>query len=197
MQIKLTGRTPQSSAAAQSLVNFLETYGDVREEGESIFSVDNREKLLVSFSSQAYFEQKGYYWFSLAKTKYQQIANWQEDHAWMVLLCGWTAFSPRLKNQWYCEAHHVQPLGKKYGGPDHSSNILALCPTHHCMMDLGILAIEPTNLKIVSSSKDGPTHDQTLVLKREHGLNQKYLQYHLDKIFIGVLREIPIAADTP
>jgi hypothetical protein len=314
MAIKLTGRTPQSVEAVKALASFLENYGDVKEESEGIFSVDNREKILVSYSSQAYYEQKGYYWFSLAKTKYQQIISWHKDHAWMVLLCGlqnryfipleqvkgllekmpsnrrdgrwdlyirldghhayfgvsrienhldvtdqfqrfeqlwqnpaieeayveeavyipdslpepdrktgqivrvvrdttqskivkelyaykcqvcgWTAYSPRLKNRWYCEAHHVQPLGRKYGGPDHSSNILAVCPTHHCMLDLGILAIEPTNLKILSANSKDPVANQTLTLKLEHGLNQKYLQYHLDRIFVGSISEIPLS-DAP
>ncbi len=313
MAIKLSGRTTQSIEAVKALASFLETYGDIKEEGENILSVDDREMILVAYSSQAYFEQKGYYWFSLAKTKYLQILNWRENHAWLVLLCGtqnryfipigqvkrllermppnrrdgrwdlyirfdagkaffgvtrienqldvtnqyqrfeqlwktpdieeeyvdeaiyipdslpeperrmgevvrvvrdtaqsrivkelydykcqvcgWTAYSPRLKNLWYCEAHHIQPLGKKYGGPDHSSNILALCPTHHCMMDLGILGIDPTNLKILSSLRQEPTIGHLLSLKREHGLNQKYLRFHIEKIYVESLEEIHLPED--
>ncbi len=303
MNLRVSGRKPESSTAIHELVTSLEKYGEVEELQENILSIDGREKALIAFNSQSYFERKGYYWFSLAKTKYAQLTNWNEDHAWLILICGthghyfipfrqvkpllqkfpsnrrdgrwdlyirmegatayfgvaeikkhlnvteqfhhfeqiwerpaieeiytdeaiyipdnlpepdrktgrilrvvrdtnqsrkvkelyhykcqicgWTAFSPRLKNKWYCEAHHVQPLGKRYRGPDHISNILALCPTHHCMMDLGVLAIQPSNLTILSTDKQELDKTQLLSLHREHGLNQKYLKFHLDNIYLG------------
>jgi hypothetical protein len=67
MRIKLSGRTRESSAAIQELADFLEKFGDVIEAQESILTVDERETILVAFSSQSYYERKGYYWFSLAK----------------------------------------------------------------------------------------------------------------------------------
>ena len=317
MQIRLSGRSKESATAIQELADFLERFGDVTETQESILTVDDRETVLVAFSSQSYFERKGYFWFSLAKTKYAQMLRWNEDHAWMVLICGmhgryfvpigqikalldkypsnrrdgrwdlyirfdgerayfgvttltnhldvteqlhhfeqiwerptveeiyvdeaiyipdslpepdrktgkvlrvlrdtaqsrivkelysykcqicgWTTFSPRLKSKWYCEAHHVQPLGKKYKGPDHMSNILALCPTHHCMMDLGVLAIEPSDLRVLSIDKREPSVDQVLTLRREHGLNQKYLKFHLDNIYFANLTsgEVYLSNATP
>jgi hypothetical protein len=316
MDIKLSGRTKESKAAIQVLVDFLEGFGDVAEVQESVFQVDGREIVLVAFSSQAYFTHKGYYWFSLAKTKYAEMLKWDENHAWMVLICGkhgryfvpigqiksllskipsnrrdgrwdlyirldqerayfgvmrienhldvteqfqrfeqiwekpgveeiyvdeaiyipdslpepdrktgsvvrvirdtaqsrfvkdlydfrcqvcgWTVYSPRLKNKWYCEAHHVQPLGKKYRGPDHRSNIIALCPIHHCMMDLGVLAIDPDDLLILSIDEQDVNRGQLLTLKREHGLNQKYLKFHLDNIYVGSyeIGEIELAGES-
>ncbi len=303
MKIKLSGRTEESVTAVQELADFLERFGEVREARESILTVDGRETILVAFSTQSYYERKGYYWFSLAKTKYAQMLSSSEEHAWIVLICGthgryfipfgeiksllsrmpsnrrdgrwdlyirlenehayfgvtviknhldvteqlhhfeqiwhkpaieevyvdeaiyipdslpepdrktgkvlrvvrdtaqskivkelytykcqicgWTIYSPRLKSKWYCEAHHVQPLGKKYKGPDHASNILALCPTHHCMMDLGVLAVEPSSLEVLSIDKQLANQGQRLTLRREHGLNQKYLQFHLDNIYVA------------
>lgn len=303
MKVKLSGRTKESTSAIQELADLLEKFGDVAEPHESILTVDNRETVLVAFSSQSYYDRKGYYWFSLAKTKYVQMLKWNEDHAWMVLICGtrgqyfvpigeiksllaripsnrrdgrwdlyirfdherayfgvtalenhldvtdqlhhfeqiwvrpaveedyvdeaiyipdslpepnrkmgrvfravrdtvqgriikelysykcqvcgWTIYSPRLKSHWYCEAHHVQPLGKKYKGPDHTSNILALCPTHHCMMDLGVLAIEPTNLGVLSIDQQEASKGRVLTLRREHGLNRRYLEFHLDNIYVA------------
>jgi hypothetical protein len=302
MKIKLSGRTKESRIATQELVDFLERFGEVTETQESLLTVDGRETVLVAFSSQLYYEKKGYYWFSLAKTKYAQMLEWDEDHAWMVLICGahgryfvpigqikslltkippnrrdgrwdlyirfegerayfgvtklenhldvteqlhhfeqiwekpaveevyvdesiyipdslpepdrrmgkvlrvvrdtsqsryvkdlydykcqicgWTIYSPRLKNLWYCEAHHLQPLGKKYRGPDHRSNIIAVCPTHHCMMDLGVLAVEPSSLKVLSIDKQEADKGQRLALRREHGLNRKYLKFHFDNIYV-------------
>lgn len=302
MKLHSSGRNPESAAAIQELASSLEKYGEVKEIQENILAIDRREKVLVAFNSQTYYERKGYYWFSLAKTKYAQLANWDEDHAWMVLICGihgryfipfgqvkpllqkmpsnrrdgrwdlyvrlegesayfgvtaiknhlnvtdqlhyfeqlwerpaveeiytdeaiyipdslpepdrktgkivrvvrdtnqsrmvkelyqykcqvcgWTTFSPRLKSKWYCEAHHIQPLGKTYKGPDHASNILALCPTHHCMMDLGVLAIDPLQLTVLSIDEQEPSKSQRLTLRREHGLNQKYLKFHIDNIYV-------------
>lgn len=303
MKIRLSGRTRESAEAIQELADFLEKFGEVKETQENILVVEGREAVLAAFSAQFYYERKGYYWFSLAKTKYTRMLNWHEGHAWMVLICGtrgryfipmgeiipllnkmpsnrrdgrwdlyirfegerayfgvteiqnhldvteqlhhfeqmwgspaieeeyvdeaiyipdslpepdrrtgkilrvvrdtaqsrvvkelysykcqvcgWTAYSPRLKSLWYCEAHHIQPLGKKYRGPDHRSNILALCPTHHCMMDLGILAVEPSSLKVLSTNEQEASRRRKLTLRREHGLNQKYLKFHLDSIYVA------------
>jgi predicted HNH restriction endonuclease len=303
MKIRLSGRTPDSLSAIQELADFLSRFGEVNEVRESILSIDEREMVLVAFSAQAYFDRKGYYWFSLAKTKYAYMLDWNKDHTWMVLICGkhgryfvpfaqikslldkhpsnrndgrwdlyirfengqaffgvteiknhldvtdqlhhfeqiwetpsieesyvdeaiyipdslpepdrkmgqvvrvvrdttqsrlvkqlyaykcqicgWTTYSPRLKNLYYCEAHHVQPLGKKCRGPDHISNILALCPTHHCMMDLGVLGIEPLSLEIVAFDPTESAIGNVLTLHREHRLNQKYLKFHMENIYTG------------
>ena len=107
----------------------------------------------------------------------------KELYSYKCQICGFTIYSPRLKSLWYCEAHHVQPLGKKYRGPDHRSNIIALCPTHHCMMDLGVLAIEPSRLRVLAIDKQEASKGQILTLRREHGLNRRYLQFHLDNIY--------------
>lgn len=303
MKPTLSGRNKDSSTAFQRLVNFLEKYGEVEEVKENLFTVDGRECILAAYNTQTYFVKKGYYWFSLAKTKYAAMLDWNIDHAWMVLICGdygtffipfsqvkaiieripsnrkdgrwdlyvrlegshayfgvtkitnlldvadrlhsfeqiwaspaveeiyveeaihipdslpepdrktgkvvrvvrdttqsklvkelynykcqicgWTTGSPRLKNYWYCEAHHVQPLAKKYGGPDHKSNIVALCPSHHCMMDLGVIAVEPANLKVISVDEKEADKDQKLTLHRDHGLNKKYLIFHLKRIYLS------------
>ena len=297
-----SGRKPESAIAFQQLVKSLQRFGEVDELTENLFLVDGREMLLAAFSSQTYFEAKGYYWFSLAKTKYERLRNQQKDHAWVVLLCGetsqffiplqevevlvakmppnrqdgrwdlyirfenerayfgvtrlknhvdatsqrdrfaqiwrnpgvaeayadeavlipdalppagremvqvlrairdtnqsryvkqlydfrcqvcdWTAFSPNLKNLWYCEAHHLQPLAKRYGGPDHVSNILALCPNHHCMMDLGIMAIDPSSLEILSLTPNESARRERLLVQKQHGLNPVFLQFHLSHIYI-------------
>jgi len=317
MKVRKSGRKPESRAAFQVLADFLEKFGEVQERDENIFVVDGREALLVAFSGQDYFDSKGYYWFSLAKTKYEYLSAWDRDHAWVVLIggasghyfipfgeiqsliiqnpsnrhdgrwdlyirldadraylgvtqlinhadvtnqrhhfeqlwqnpalpeefaddaihipdslplperkmqevvwvvrdtrqsrlvkqlydykcqiCGWTAFSPRLKNRWYCEAHHVRPLGRRFNGPDHISNLLALCPTHHCMMDLGILAVEPSELNIIVASPNEPWDGGKLNLYPEHRLKQEHLIFHLSNIYVGDHRsqELLLVANTP
>lgn len=296
-----SGRKPESAIAFQELVKSLQRFGEVTELMENLFVVDGRELLLGAFCSQSYYESKGYFWFSLAKTKFERLQDWQKDHAWVVLICGgtsqffislrevealvskmppnrrdgrwdlyirfeagrayfgvtrlknhvdatsqmgrfeqvwskpgvaetyadeavvipdalppanhetvqmlrairdtsqsryvkqlyeyrcqvcdWTVFSPRLKNQWYCEAHHLQPLAKRYGGPDHPSNILALCPNHHCMMDLGIMAIEPKSLKVLTLTPSESSWREVLLVRKQHGLNPVFLQFHFAHIY--------------
>lgn len=317
MTSRKSGRTPESAAAFQELVSSLQRFGEVKELTENLFVIDGREILLAAFNSQAYYDSKGYYWFSLAKTKYLRLLEWQKDRAWIVLICGdqnrffiplgevaalvsrmppnrqdgrwdlyirfeagrayfgvthitnhidatsqmdrfeqlwsnpeitetfadeavtipdtlpsvdretiqvvrairdtresryvkqiydyrcqvcdWTAFSPRLRNPWYCEAHHLQPLARRYGGPDHASNILALCPNHHCLMDLGIMAIEPTSLRILSNTQRDANWRDTLLVKDRHGLNPVYLQYHLSRIYMepSTLGEAAIMEEYP
>ena len=314
MKVTLSGRTPESAKAIQELADFLERFGAIQEMQESVLTIDGRETILVAFSSQSYYDRKGYYWFSLAKTKYTQLLLKDQNHVWVVLICGshgryfipitqvkelvmrmppnrrdgrwdlyvrieekrayfgvthirndldvtnqlqhfeqmwerpeveeefvdeavyipdslpspdrktgkvlrvirdtaqsraakelygykcqvcgWTVFSPFLRSKWYCEAHHVQPLGQRFSGPDHISNILALCPTHHCMMDLGALAVDPVSLEVLSTQRNEHARGQRLTLKREHGLNQKYLQFHLERIYLATIEglEIPLSS---
>jgi hypothetical protein len=65
----------------------------------------------------------------------------------------------------YAEAHHVQPLG--HNGPDVMGNILCLCPNHHAELDYGVSSLSLKMLRIVAG----------------HVVDEKYIQYHNDKIF--------------
>lgn len=84
----------------------------------------------------------------------------------------------------YCEVHHVKPLGGEHGGPDHKSNMLVLCPNHHAMMDLGVIAIDPLSLRILTFDSHEPNRGHQLNLKPEHRLNQDYLKYHMTR-YVG------------
>jgi len=52
------------------------------------------------------------------------------------------------------------------------------------MMDLGVLAIEPSSLRVLAIDKQEASKGQILTLRREHGLNRRYLQFHLDNIYV-------------
>ena len=88
MKVTLSGRTPESAKAIQELADFLERFGAIQEMQESVLTIDGRETILVAFSSQSYYDRKGYYWFSLAKTKYTQLLLKDQNHVWVVLICG-------------------------------------------------------------------------------------------------------------
>jgi hypothetical protein len=67
----------------------------------------------------------------------------------------------------YSEAHHVIPLGGVHAGPDTPSNILVLCPNHHAEMDMGLMRLDPLDLRNVEG----------------HELSQDSIDYHNEKIF--------------
>lgn len=72
----------------------------------------------------------------------------------------------------YSEGAHIRPLGKPHDGPDHTSNILSLCPNHHVMFDNYAFTIDPTNLRLVGlvSGK--------LIVHPEHLINLDHVTYH-------------------
>jgi predicted restriction endonuclease len=108
----------------------------------------------------------------------------KELYDYQCQICGLTIHVPKLKSQKYCEGHHVQPLGKLYKGPDHVSNIVALCPNHHSMMDLGVVAVHPDNLQIVYAfNNSSPEANTKLHVKAKHGLHSQYLSFHLNSTF--------------
>ena len=82
----------------------------------------------------------------------------------------------------YAEAHHIRPLGLHHNGIDSERNMMVLCPNHHAMMDLGVIAIEPGSLGIISSGTRPPKEPASLRLKN-HDIAEEFLIYHLNNIF--------------
>lgn len=61
----------------------------------------------------------------------------------------------------YCEAHHIRPLGAPHDGSDEESNLVIVCPNHHVLLDYGAIPLSKDSL--VSSS---------------HYVNQAHIDYH-------------------
>jgi len=92
------------------------------------------------------------------------------DYACQV--CGHSLSLPRGP---YVEGAHVRPLGSPHHGPDHASNILALCPNHHVMLDEGAIAVaEDLSLLGMPGS---------LRVDRAHGLSSDMLRWHREHIY--------------
>jgi hypothetical protein len=49
----------------------------------------------------------------------------------------------------YCEAHHIRPLGIPHNGADSSDNILIVCPNHHKTLDYGAMMIDLSRLVLL------------------------------------------------
>jgi hypothetical protein len=52
------------------------------------------------------------------------------------------------------------------------------------MMDLGIMAIEPSSLEILSLTPNESAWRERLLVQKQHGLNPVFLQFHLSHIYI-------------
>ncbi|MCW3096758.1 MAG: endonuclease [Chthonomonadaceae bacterium] len=86
-------------------------------------------------------------------------------HNHVCQVCGNTL---RLFNtQPYAEAHHIRPLGSPHDGPDHSENVLCVCPNCHVLLDYGAIKLEAEHLAIVEG----------------HRISAKYIEYHNTLIF--------------
>lgn len=52
-----------------------------------------------------------------------------------------------LKSGFYCEAHHLRPLGIPHNGPDSESNLIIVCPNHHTQLDYTAIPIDIEGLR--------------------------------------------------
>ncbi len=66
-------------------------------------------------------------------------------YAYRCQMCGTRL---ELSSGFYCEAHHLKPLGAPHNGPDAKANIILVCPNHHVLLDYGAMRIEIGALKV-------------------------------------------------
>jgi predicted restriction endonuclease len=53
-----------------------------------------------------------------------------------------------LSSGFYCEAHHLKPLGAPHNGPDAKANIILVCPNHHVLLDYRAMRIDIGTLHV-------------------------------------------------
>ncbi|MBL8883865.1 MAG: HNH endonuclease [Hyphomicrobium sp.] len=96
------------------------------------------------------------------------------------MFCGETLCVATDPLRHYSEAAHIKPLGTPHNGPDHTSNILILCPNHHIQFDQGILRIRSVGQKLVIESLDvkSPLHRRALKLHPGHKVDSAFFEYH-------------------
>ena len=79
-----------------------------------------------------------------------------------------------LSSGFYCEAHHLKPLGAPHHGPDAKTNILIVCPNHHVLLDYGALKITISSLRL-----------------NNHYLDQEFIDYHNGSICSSAEQSAP------
>lgn len=110
------------------------------------------------------------------------IKQLKELYEYSCQVCGTYIFVSG--NKFYCEGHHLQPLGSPHDGADNSSNVLILCPNHHAMFDLGAMAISPADgqtLKYI----DPTAEEQGRTLNIQHRIAHANVVYHYENIWQG------------
>lgn len=78
-------------------------------------------------------------------------------------------------NQYYCEVHHLRPLGNGHRGLDNIDNMLVLCPTCHTEFDYLVVGIEPGTRDVVRT--DGGKA-RRLTFAPGHKLSDVNVQHH-------------------
>jgi hypothetical protein len=105
----------------------------------------------------------------------------KELYEYKCQVCGKTIELPDRKR--YAEVHHLRPVGKPHYGKDGKPNTIVVCPQHHAMFDLGVIAIEPKSLTVKYwSSGVGEKHSKLIL---NHHLHNASLNYQYRKLFRG------------
>lgn len=91
----------------------------------------------------------------------------------------------------YSEVHHIHPLGNEHKGVDDLHNMIVLCPNHHALFDLGVIAIDPINIsKLLHIDKHNHLSGKEIILK--HSISKICIRYHYENIFMPLFRELGI-----
>jgi len=85
----------------------------------------------------------------------------------------------------YCEGHHLRPLGDTHGGPDEQSNIVILCPNHHAEFDhflFAILASTGRRRKLEHACRD--LSDREKHLRVAHDIRREHIDYVVEQFLM-------------
>ena len=98
----------------------------------------------------------------------------KQNYEYKCQVCNTTIELP--SGERYAEAHHLRPLGKPHNGKEGKSNTIVVCPQHHAMFDLSVIAIDPKSWLV----KHWNSHSSETVLKLtiKHDLDKKSVDYH-------------------
>ncbi|WP_445683098.1 HNH endonuclease [Solibacillus sp. FSL H8-0538] len=92
----------------------------------------------------------------------------------------------------YSEVHHIQPHGTEHNGMDDLPNMIALCPNHHTLFDLGIIALDPMNPKrIIHIDEKSEIHNTELKVL-EHEFSSVCVRFNYENIFIPLKQSLNV-----
>lgn len=139
-----SGRTPE-----QTLSRILQ---EQRDDRETEFLGHGRYRLVASPIAPASTELEGPMTAARVPSVVHRIVR---DTAMVRKLkieygfrCQLCAQRLELRSGFYCEAHHLRPLGAPPEGPDDRANLIVVCPNHHAPLDFAAIPLSRKSLKI-------------------------------------------------
>lgn len=90
----------------------------------------------------------------------------------------------------YSEVHHIQPFNKEHKGIDDHPNMLVLCPNHHKLFDLGIIALDPENNEVILHIDKNNELNKTKLKLNEHKLASTCVRYHFENVFLELSKKL-------
>lgn len=105
-----------------------------------------------------------------------RLATWvKEVHDWTCQMCEERIVTPAGE---YAEAAHITPLGHPHNGPDHTANLLCLCPNCHARFDKHARFIDDTDGVV-----DVATNQNVGMLRRHpnHHIDDRHLAAHRER----------------
>ncbi len=81
-------------------------------------------------------------------------------------------------DKYYCEGHHLRPLGRDHKGEDDVSNVVILCPDHHVEFDyflFAILDMRGRTRKLEHMYRDLSGTERSLTVR--HGIAAENIDY--------------------
>jgi len=91
------------------------------------------------------------------------------------------------KGRYFCEAHHLRPLGGIHQGKDTEGNVIILCPNHHAEFDFflfAILDITRGRAKLEHMYRDLATNERTIKIK--HSLDKDSVDYIVEQFLTRI-----------
>jgi len=82
------------------------------------------------------------------------------------------------REKYYCEAHHLRPLGREHRGPADTSNVVVLCPNHHAEFDFFLFAIldyDGTKRKLEHMMRELAAGERELLVR--HTIAPEHIDY--------------------
>jgi hypothetical protein len=111
---------------------------------------------------------------------YDQLNDLKKKYDYACQICG---MSVRLgKGRYFCEAHHLRPLGGIHQGKDTEGNVIIVCPNHHAEFDFflfAILDIASGKGKLEHMYRDLATTERSITVK--HKLDKENLDYIVEQ----------------
>lgn len=108
------------------------------------------------------------------------VKKLKKQHMYKCQICGKQITLP--SGSFYCEGHHLQPLGSSHQGPDIKENIILVCPNHHLEFDYGVMGYDPVKEQITHIDPYNEFHQKKMSYLRDD-IDESFFKYHMKNIY--------------